>query len=145
MKSFFKIASAFLSGSLFAIGLGLGGMLEPKNVFEFLDITGDWKPGLAFVMLGAIPVYFFAHQISVKRNKPFFETDWSHLPKVGWDLPKSAKWGSALFGMGWGLSGLCPGPALVSSVTLQPGVLVFGASMILGFLIFDKVKLFHGH
>jgi uncharacterized protein len=145
MNTYMKPVTAFLSGALFSVGLGLAGMLNPKNVFGFLDLLGEWKPGLAFVMMGAIPVYFLANQISKRSAHPAFETNWSNLPKTGWDFPPKARLGALLFGIGWALSGLCPGPALVSTVTLQPGVLTFGVSMIVGFIAFDKIKLFHGH
>ena len=115
--------SAFLAGVIFAIGLCLSGMTQPGKVIAFLDVTGDWDPSLAFVMMGAIGVHvFFA------RRRP------AVAAKV---LPVTPRLliGSALFGIGWGLGGYCPGPALVSLVALAPVTLAFVAAMVVGMLL----------
>lgn len=127
---------AVISGVLFAIGLGISGMLNPANVRGFLDILGEWKPALMLVMVGAIAVYGIANQVVLRMKKPFFEADWGHLPRPGFDFPMQAKVGAVLFGVGWGLAGLCPGPAIVSLVSLNPSVLLFVVSMFAGFYAF---------
>jgi uncharacterized membrane protein YedE/YeeE len=127
---------AVISGVLFAIGLGISGMLNPANVRGFLDILGDWKPALMLVMVGAIAVYGIANQFVLRMKKPVFESDWGHLPRPGFDFPLQAKVGAVLFGVGWGLAGLCPGPAIVSLVSLNPSVLLFVVSMFVGFYAF---------
>ncbi|MFZ9519429.1 MAG: DUF6691 family protein [Silvanigrellaceae bacterium] len=125
--------AALVSGALFAVGLGIAGMLNPANVRGFLDILGEWKPALMFVMVGAIAVYAAANQISLRMKKPMFDTDWGNLPRPGFDFPNQAKLGAVLFGVGWGLAGFCPGPAIVSLVSLNPTVFIFTAAMLLGF------------
>ena len=130
---------AFISGLIFAFGLGLGGMLNPKNVTGFLDIFGEWKPALAGVMGGAIAVVFLANAIAKKKAKPFFALNWKNLPSIGADFSGKAKIGAVLFGVGWGLSGLCPGPALVSLASLNNAVYIFSAAMIFGFLLHDRL------
>lgn len=124
---------ALLSGALFAVGLGVAGMLNPENVRGFLDILGEWKPALMFVMVGAIVVYGIANQVALRMKKPVLADDWSHLPRPGFDFPNQAKLGAILFGIGWGMAGFCPGPAIVSLVTFNPTVLIFTSSMLAGF------------
>lgn len=131
---FFSVS--FLSGTIFAIGLAVSGMIHPGRVRAFLDVTGDWNPSLAWVMVGAIFVYALAHRFVAKnRSKPFVGDDWSSLPTTGFDLPPRAAFGNVLFGVGWGLSGLCPAPGLMSVVNFQSSSLVFLVSMFLGFFI----------
>lgn len=124
---------ALVSGLLFAIGLGVAGMLNPANVRGFLDILGEWKPALMFVMVGAIAVYGIANQIALRMKKPLLADDWSNLPRPGFDFPNQAKIGAVLFGIGWGMAGFCPGPAIVSLASLNPTVFIFTASMLVGF------------
>jgi uncharacterized membrane protein YedE/YeeE len=134
---FFKMLLTVFSGLVFAIGLGLAGMLNPENIRGFLDVLGGWKPELAFVMVGAICIYLVANQIALKMQKPLLEGHWQHLPQVGFDLPKRAVFGALLFGVGWGMGGFCPGPAIVSLVSLDPYVLLFTLSMCVGFYAFS--------
>ena len=126
-----KNVSAFGAGLVFAMGLGLSGMTQPTKVVGFLDVAGAWDPSLAFVMLGAIAV----HAIFVRRSKgssaPRFATAFSILPPPN-VIDGRLLVGAALFGVGWGIAGLCPGPALVSLVTLAPASLAFVASMLVG-------------
>jgi uncharacterized protein len=131
---------ALISGLLFAFGLGFGGMLNPSNVQGFLNVFGEWKPDLIFVLASAIPTYYLFVLFSQKMKKPVNAESWNHLPKVGWDIRKSTLVGSALFGVGWGLSGFCPGPAIVSIISGKWEVLLFSASMFLGFAFFEKTK-----
>jgi uncharacterized membrane protein YedE/YeeE len=121
--------SALLAGSLFAVGLILGGMTQPGKVIGFLDVTGHWDPSLAFVIGGALLVYAVLSRLFLRRPAPLFELKF-HLPSRR-DIDRRLVLGAALFGIGWGLGGYCPGPGLVSlSAGLLPGVFV--ATMVLG-------------
>jgi uncharacterized membrane protein YedE/YeeE len=133
----FRSLVALISGFLFAIGLGLAGMLNPANVRGFLDLLGEWKPALMLVMVGAIAVYGIANQMALRMKRPVFDVDWGNLPRPGFDFPNQAKLGAVLFGVGWGLAGFCPGPAIVSLVSLNPSVMIFTASMLTGFYLFS--------
>lgn len=135
--------TALVSGAVFAVGLGVAGMLNPANVRGFLDILGDWKPALMLVMVGAILVYALANQISMRLKKPLLEENWNHLPHPGFDFPNAAKLGAVLFGVGWGMAGFCPGPAIVSLVSLNPAVIIFTISMLAGFYgfaVYERIK-----
>ncbi len=125
---------SFLSGLVFALGLGISGMTQPAKVIGFLDLFGRWDPSLAFVMGGAIAAHFvFARRAArggAPRLAPRFE-----LP-LQTDIDARLVVGAALFGVGWGLSGLCPGPAVVSSVAGAPGTLVFVAAMLASIFLY---------
>ena len=110
-----KRVSAFACGLIFAIGLGLAGMTQPAKVIGFLDLTGAWDPSLAFVMGGAVLVGLIAFPLILARRRPWLGGRFALPERNDIDAPLVA--GAALFGMGWGLSGYCPGPALVSLVT----------------------------
>lgn len=126
---------SFFVGFLFAIGLGISGMTQPEKVIGFLDIFGNWDPSLMFVMIGAIGVHLFAYLFIIKKKStPILSAEW-HLPKHS-KITKSLVIGSLLFGFGWGLAGYCPGPSIVSAVTLNEGVLVFVLSMIFGMVLY---------
>jgi uncharacterized membrane protein YedE/YeeE len=114
--------SAFGAGLLFGIGLWLSGMANPRKVLDFLDVTGNWDPSLLLVMGGAVAVTAAAFRPLLKRQKMDF--------KSGIDAPLLA--GAALFGIGWGIGGYCPGPALTALANLSAEVLVFVAAMIAG-------------
>ena len=122
--------SALLAGGLFALGLGLGGMTNPEKIIAFLDVFGRWDPSLLFVMGGAVGLTFFLFPRILGRPKPILD---SHFQVPG-KLPIDRRLilGASLFGVGWGLAGYCPGPALVSLVTLNPGVIVFVIFLVLG-------------
>lgn len=123
-----KWVVAWVAGLLFALGLGLSQMTNPAKVLAFLDVTGDWDPSLAFVMGGAIGVHVFAARWAARRATPLFETRF-HLPtQRRADL--GLLLGAALFGLGWGVAGYCPGPALVAVVGLDRTTLIFVASML---------------
>lgn len=125
--------SALVSGLLFSLGLGISGMTRPVKVLGFLDVTGDWDPSLALVMVGAIGVHALALRWIFSRGRPLYDARF-HLPhRRAIDTPLVL--GALLFGVGWGLGGFCPGPALVSLVTLSPSALLFVAAMALGFLV----------
>lgn len=117
---------AFASGLLFAIGLGIAGMTQPSRVLAFLDVLGAWDPSLMFVMIGAIAVYMPAFWSARRVLAPRL-----HLPTRK-DIDVRLVAGSAMFGVGWGLAGYCPGPALVSLATLTGPALLFGVAMFAG-------------
>lgn len=121
------------SGFLFAIGLGVAEMTRPEKVLGFLDIFGDWDPSLAFVMGGAMVVYFAALQIAGKKDRPGFSEKF-RIPTRS-DITPSLLIGAALFGVGWGLVGFCPGPALVASAALVTPALYFLPALIVGIFV----------
>lgn len=104
-------------GALFGAGLAISGMLNPAKVAGFLDLFGLWDPSLAFVMGGGVVVNFIGHRLVMKRGKPIFAGTF-RLP-TSQDIDKRLIGGAVLFGIGWGLAGLCPGPA-ISSLLLNP-------------------------
>lgn len=121
---------ALLAGIIFGVGLIVGGMTNPAKVLAFLDITGDWDPSLAFVMMGAIAVGFFAfraasHHSTSRLGLPV------RLPETTL-VDRKLVVGAVLFGAGWGLAGFCPGPAVVSVLTGGCDVWIFVASMLAG-------------
>jgi len=119
-----------VGGTVFAIGLGVSGMLEPKKVIGFLNFFGDWNPALLFVMVGAISVHFVLFRVIIKRKSPLFDSQF-HLP-IKKQLDQKLIIGAILFGAGWGISGLCPGPGLASLVTGSKYVFVFVLTMVVG-------------
>ena len=116
------MTSAFGAGFLFGIGLWLSGMANPRKVLDFLDISGNWDPSLILVMGGAVAVTAAAFRPLLKRKALDF--------KNTLDAPLII--GAALFGIGWGIGGYCPGPALTALSTLSADVLIFVAAMIGG-------------
>ena len=126
--------AAFFVGVIFALGLGISGMLQPQKVIGFLDLFGQWDPSLIFVMAGAIVVHFFTYKWIRQKKSPLFSTQW-HVP-TNREITPALGIGSLIFGIGWGLSGFCPGPAITSLVTLNSNVLMFVASMLVGMVIF---------
>ncbi len=130
--------SEFVSGLLFGIGLIVSGMTDPGKVLGFLDLAGAWDPSLAFVMGGAILIGFFAFMIAKKRTLAFLGGA-LHLPKAT-AIDRRLVVGGLLFGVGWGLAGFCPGPALVSMAMGQPKALVFVAAMLAGMKMFEVLE-----
>lgn len=130
--------SEFGAGLLFGIGLMLSGMSNPGKVLGFLDLAGAWDPSLAFVMGGAILIGFFAFMIARKRTLTFLGGA-LHLPKAT-AIDRRLVIGGLLFGIGWGLAGFCPGPALVSLAMGQSKALVFVIAMLAGMKIFDVLE-----
>jgi uncharacterized membrane protein YedE/YeeE len=134
MKS---IISLFV-GFLFAIGLGLSGMTQVQVVRGFLDVTGDWNMSLVGVMIGAISVHSIIFRLIKRRSSPLLDSEF-HLPTKA-DLDFSLVIGAALFGVGWGWVGICPGPGLVASVSGNINILTFVISMFAGMAIFKSVE-----
>lgn len=129
--------AAFVAGLIFAIGLALSGMTQPGKVTAFLDLFGNWDPSLAFVMMGAIGVYSFLYRLIRHRAAPLYAPAFS-VPTRS-DLDTRLIGGAALFGIGWGLSGFCPGPAVTSLASGQWSVIVFVAAMVAGMALYQFV------
>jgi uncharacterized protein len=125
-----RLSLAFLAGALFVAGLVLGGMTQPRKVRAFLDVTGRWDPSLAFVMLGAVATYALLYRLSRRRAEPWCGGSFS-LPAQR-RVDARLVLGAVLFGVGWGLVGLCPGPAVAVLATGSGRVLVFMAALLLG-------------
>lgn len=131
MKNLF----AFLFGGVFALGLMISGMANPEKVLSFLDIAGAWDPSLAFVMMGAIAVAFFPFQMALKKEQPktvFNEP--MQLPKNN-QIDKRLMIGAVLFGIGWGIAGICPAPGLTLIGLGYLEALYFIAAMAVGVLL----------
>lgn len=126
----FQILSALVAGLLFGIGLIVSRMIDPKKVMDFLDVFGDWDASLAFVMIGAVGVTSIGYRVLFRRSKPLFAEMFS-LPRST-KIDKKLVIGAALFGIGWGLAGLCPGPALTGISLGVPSILLFVLFMIAG-------------
>ena len=133
-----SIVSAFAAGLVFGIGLILSGMTDPGKVIGFLDVAGAWDPSLAFVMGGAILVGFFGFALAQRRALSFFGGA-MHLPHNR-DIDQRLVGGSVVFGIGWGLAGFCPGPALVSFASGQMKAAIFVAAMLAGMLIYTAAE-----
>lgn len=133
-----RILVALLAGALFGYGLSLSGMVDPARVLGFLDIaSGHWDPSLMFVLGGAVFIAVFAVAIQRRLPNPVLDTQF-HIPERT-DLDARLVGGSLLFGIGWGLAGFCPGPALSALTTGLAPVLLFVAAMIAGMLLHDRL------
>lgn len=128
---------AFVVGLIFAVGLGISGMTQPQKVVGFLDVFGSWDPALVFVMGGAVVVHFITYRIIIKRRSPLFADNWQIPTKT--ELTPALIGGAFIFGVGWGLGGYCPGPALASLASLDVGPIVFVTFMLIGMLIFKQI------
>jgi uncharacterized membrane protein YedE/YeeE len=129
---------AFGSGALFGAGLLLSGMTRPQKVLGFLDVFGAWDASLAFVMVGAIGVHLLAYRFIRGRPAPVLARDWA-LPTRR-DVDFKLVLGAVIFGIGWGLAGYCPGPAVVSLGSGALGVVVFVVTMLLGTLAASRLE-----
>jgi hypothetical protein len=126
-----RSASAFFAGFIFALGLGIAGMTRPTKVIGFLDVASGWDPTLLFVMVGAIAVYAPLYRLILKRRKvPLFEPRFT-VPETR-DVDRKLVLGAALFGIGWGLGGYCPGPAVTALARGSTEVFVFVIAMLAG-------------
>ena len=123
---------SLLAGVIFGAGLTVSDMVNPARVVNFLDFAGHWDPTLMFVMAGGLAVTTLGYKLIFRRGSPLADERF-HLPtRRQIDLPLVG--GSALFGAGWGLAGICPGPALADLMTLEPQVLAFVAAMLVGMI-----------
>ena len=130
--------AAFVAGLIFAIGLAIGGMTQPGKVTAFLNIFGNWDPSLTLVMLGAIAVHAVLYRMIRQRTAPLFAPTLSIPTRSDFDLRLLG--GAALFGIGWGLGGFCPGPAVTSLASGQTSVLIFVAAMLVGMFLYKLVE-----
>ncbi len=129
---------ALFSGALFGLGLAVSGMVDPAKVIGFLDVAGDWDPTLAFVMGGALLVTIPTFRLILKRSRPVLADDFALPTKSSLDARLLG--GSALFGVGWGLSGFCPGPAVTALATGLPVVFAFVAAMVAGMAVYKWIS-----
>lgn len=127
---------AFLAGLVFALGLGLGGMTQPIRVLGFLDVFGAWNPSLAFVMAGAVTTYALLRLWIMHRTRPLFAGSFAVPSRT--DIDAALIGGAVIFGIGWGLVGFCPGPALVALGAAVPEAGVFVGAMMAGMLLYQK-------
>ena len=125
------------AGALFGLGLAVSGMVDPQKVIGFLDVADDWDPTLAFVMGGALLVTIPAFRLIFKRPRPVLADEFELPTKK--DVDTRLLGGSALFGVGWGLSGFCPGPAVTALATGLTPVFAFVAAMIAGMAIYKRI------
>jgi uncharacterized membrane protein YedE/YeeE len=132
-----RLGTAFIAGLVFALGLALSGMTNPGKVIGFLDLAGAWDPSLAFVMAGAIAVHVAVARWSVKARRPLFDDRFYLPPATAIDRPLIG--GAMLFGIGWGIAGYCPGPALVGAVGLAPTTWLFLLAMLAGTAAYRRV------
>jgi uncharacterized membrane protein YedE/YeeE len=124
--------TALLAGLLFGAGLLISGMTNPAKVIGFLDVFGRWDPSLAFVMIGAISVHFLALRWILARPGPLFGGEFQRPERSTVDAPLLV--GAALFGVGWGLGGVCPGPGIVDAASGSGYAIVFSIGMVLGII-----------
>jgi uncharacterized membrane protein YedE/YeeE len=133
-----SVFSAFAAGLVFGLGLILSGMSDPGKVIGFLDVAGNWDPSLAFVMAGAIAVGVFAFALARRRANAFLGGA-MQLPARR-DVDRRLVAGSLVFGIGWGLAGFCPGPALVALGSGYAKAAVFVAAMLAGMLVYSALQ-----
>ncbi|WP_421566730.1 DUF6691 family protein [Ochrobactrum sp. EDr1-4] len=134
---FYQFCSALASGAIFGFGLSMSGMLNPVRVQGFLDIFGAWDPSLAFVLGGAVSIAFIGVKMTKRMQHPTFD-DSFHVPtRRRIDAPLII--GSALFGLGWGIGGFCPGPAITSLSMGLPQTILFVIAMLVGMIGYDRI------
>lgn len=133
-----RLLPPLASGLLFGAGLALGGMLDPRKVRGFLDIAGDWDPSLAFVMGGAVIVMAVAWRVVAAMDRPLFAHQFSLPDRRDIDGPLVG--GAMLFGIGWGIAGICPGPAVATLALAPVQIFPFIAAMVVGMLVARLVQ-----
>ena len=129
---------ALITGILFALGLGISGMTQTHVVKGFLDLFGSWNPSLVGVMVGAIAINAIVYQLIKNKSRPLLG-DKFYLP-TSKHLDKNLIIGAAIFGLGWGWAGICPGPGIVSLASGKMEFMVFVGSMIAGMYLFRLIK-----
>ncbi|MEQ1484928.1 YeeE/YedE family protein [Methyloglobulus sp.] len=127
------ILASLISGILFGVGLSLSQMINPDKVLNFLDIAGAWDPSLIFVMLGALEVTFISFKVILKRPSPVFDHKFYLATKKEIDKPLII--GATIFGIGWGLTGYCPGPAVAGLGFGNPEAVIMVITIYLGFVV----------
>ncbi|WAF91949.1 YeeE/YedE family protein [Aeromonas hydrophila] len=132
-----KLLTSLFAGVLFGLGMAISGMVDPARVTGFLDLAGTWDPSLAFVMGGALLVFMPGYFLLVK-SRPLSLLGEPMVRVPAPVLDRRLIGGAALFGIGWGLVGICPGPALSLISSGQPMIMLFIAAMVAGLLLFDR-------
>ena len=132
------IASSLLSGFIFGLGLAVSQMIDPARVIGFLDVAGRWDATLLLVMGGALAVTVPGFPLILSRPYPLLAPKFSLSIKTKIDRPLIS--GAAIFGVGWGLAGFCPGPALAALASLSPSVILFVAAMIVGQWLASRIE-----
>jgi uncharacterized protein len=128
---------SFIVGVIFAIGLAVSGMTRPEKIINFLN-PWDWDSSLLFVMFGAVGIHLVAYPMVRRRASPILDTKW-HVPTRK-DLTARLFIGSALFGIGWGLGGFCPGPGVTSLASGDLLAVLFVAAMLVGMILFKQTE-----
>lgn len=125
-----RLIASYIIGLIFGIGISISGMANPAKVLNFFDIAGTWDPSLIFVMGGAVVVTFIGYRVVLKRPAPMLEAKFQLPTRRDLDLPLIG--GAAVFGIGWGIAGFCPGGALPALGTGRTEVFVFVAALLAG-------------
>lgn len=133
-----RLLSALLVGMVFGAGIAVSGMANPAKVLNFFDIAGEWDPSLAFVMGGALLVAFVGYRVVLRRPAPVFDARF-HLPTRR-DIDPALVGGAALFGVGWGIAGFCPGGAIPALGLARPEALAFVLAMLAGILLAHTLR-----
>lgn len=133
-----KLLISYIAGLFFGLGISMSGMANPAKVLNFFDLAGSWDPSLAFVMGGAVIVTFFGYRWAMAQSKPLFEMQFG-LPTRR-DIDVKLVGGSAIFGIGWGLAGFCPGGALPVLGTGNTTVVLFVIALIAGMLATRQIQ-----
>ncbi len=132
-----RVLSSLVAGALFGVGLLTSGMVRPDKVLGFLDVAGQWDPSLAWVMVGAIGVHLLLRRLILRRSRPLLGTSF-HLPSTH-RIDGRLIAGAAIFGVGWGLGGYCPGPSLVTAATGTLSPVLFVGGMLLGMVLTKRL------
>ncbi|NOG31655.1 YeeE/YedE family protein [Halomonas sp. TBZ9] len=133
-----KMVMGYVAGLLFGLGLAISGMTDPARVLGFLDIAGAWDPTLMFVLGGAVVTSFVGYRLVFKQNAPLFGERFQLPTKQ--DLDSKLLGGAALFGIGWGLSGYCPGPAIASIGGISLPLAAMLVTMVIGWFAAQRLS-----
>ncbi len=139
MQKYFKVFIALFSGTLFGLGLMVSQMVDPAKVISFLDVFGDWDPSMALVMIGALVIFGSCFWLILKNRTHSYFGD-SINAKPSNELTPKLLIGSAIFGVGWGITGICPGPAIANVTGGDIKIYVFILVMIIGMKTSEWVK-----